>query len=351
VQFEGNVRTDQQKISTKQEEGMKTKRSKMLTKACFLFMGLFLIGSYSTVAHAAGSGYPDKTISIIVPFPAGGVTDLSARILAEAMEKLFKQPVVVVNKPGGAMTIGGNAVATAKPDGYTLGFLGASGIVPEVFTYFYSAPYSSNDLRPICQVATFPLTITVKGDAPWNSLKELIDFARKNPGMKFGHNGRSNLQYVVMTNIAKTEKVKLVDVPYGGDAKQIPALLGGHIPIITSGFTSIQSLWEAKQVKILALIIEKRVDFAPDIPTVVEFGYKLPFVGSFSLLGPKGTPDEVVRKLNEVVHKITEDKDFQDKSKKLNLQVAYQDAASFEKSLIQLKENLQTFFKEEGLVK
>jgi len=152
---------------------MKAKRSKMSIKACFLFVGLFFIGSCPNILYAAGSEYPNRAVTLIVPFAAGGTTDLNARIFAEAMEKHLKQPVVVVNKPGGSMTIAGYAVASAKPDGYTLGFLVGASVVPEVFAYFYSADYSSNDLRPICRVCTLILTILVRGDAPWNSHRDI----------------------------------------------------------------------------------------------------------------------------------------------------------------------------------
>ena len=330
---------------------MEVKRSRMLIGVGFLFMGLFLIGSCPTILHAAGSGYPDKAITLIVPMAPGGTTDLGARVLAEAMEKHLKQSVVVVNKPGGAMTVGGYAAATAKLDGYTLGFLAGAGSIPEAFTYFYSAPYSSSDLRPICRFQTVVLTITVKGDAPWNSLKELIEFARENPRMKFGSHGKSTQGYVILTTIAKTEKVTFVDVAYDSDGTIVPALLGGHIPIGTPALSSIKSLREAKKVKVLAVLTEKRADFAPDIPTVAELGYKLPYVGFNGLFGPKGTPDEVVKKIDEVVRKICEEKDFQNKTNNMDLQLAYEGTVSFEKSIMRTKENLVTFFKEEGLVK
>ena len=330
---------------------MEIKRSKMLATGCFLLTGLFLIGFGSTVLHAAGSTYPDKPITLIIPFTPGGAVDLSGRILAEAMEKHLKQPVVVVNKPGASATIGGYALASAKPDGYTLGFLPASGCVPEVFSFFFSAPYSSHDLRPICPVTILTQTITVKEDAPWSNLKELVEFARKNPGLKYGHNGRNLLQYVAVATIARAEKVTLVDVAFEGDAKQVPALLGGHISIITPAFTSIKSLLAAKKVRALAVLNQTRPDFLPDIPTLRELGYKVPHAAYTAFSAPRGTPDEIVNKLYEVVDKIRKDKDFQNKNRKIDLLVSDEDPASYEKSRIELKESLQTFFTEEGMVK
>ena len=195
---------------------------------------------------------------------------------------------MVVNKPGAAGTIGGYALASAKPDGYTLGHLMSSVPIPEVFSYFYSAPYSSADIRPISRVHVLALAIVVKGDAPWNSLKDVVEFARNNPRMKYGHNGKNLVQYMVMASIAKTEKLTLVDVPFDGDGKQIPALLGGHIPIATVAISSVTSLWEAKKVKVLAAMTEKRAEFAPEVPTLTEAGYKLPYPGFVGLICAQG---------------------------------------------------------------
>jgi tripartite-type tricarboxylate transporter receptor subunit TctC len=315
---------------------------------CLLFSFL-LVASFSTKIHAGG--YPEHPITLVVPYAPGGVTDLGARALADAMEKHLKQPVVVVNKPGGGTTIGGNAVATAKPDGYTLGFFPTSASLPEVFSYFYEAPYSSNDLKPISRILAPVLAITVKEDAPWNNLKDLVEYARKNPGMKMGTHGKSTLGYLVMTTVAKAEKVSFIDVPFAGDSKIVPAILGGHVPFGTPAFPAIKSLLEAKKLKVLALCIEKRADFAPEIPTVVELGYKLAFVSYLGVFGPKGLPDDVVKKIDEVVHKISEEKDFRSKINNMGTQLNYETTSFFEKSLSRYRENLHAFFKEEGLVK
>lgn len=315
----------------------------------FLLPGLFFWMSFFSEAHAAA--YPDRTITIVVPFPAGGLSDLGARIIAEGMEKHLKQPVVVVNKTGGMGAVGGYAVASAKPDGYTFGFFANMTNMPEVFSYFYQAPYSGEDLRPVSSIQTAVLGWTVKGDSPWNSVRDVADFARKKPGMKVGHPGKATVAYLSIVSVGKAEKVNLVDVPYQGDALIVPAVVGEHIPVGVVGFPAVRSLYEAKKVKVLALCLEKRAEFAPEIPTITELGYKLaafPYLGIFA---PKGTPDEVVKKIDEVIHKISEEKDFQTKSNSMGLQVIYENTTSFEKSIIRAKEGLQVFFKDQGLVK
>jgi tripartite-type tricarboxylate transporter receptor subunit TctC len=300
----------------------------------------------------ADIGYPNKPITIIVPMAPGGLGDLGARALAEAMEKHLKQPIIVVNKPGGGMTVGGYAVASAKPDGYTLGLFVNPTAVPEIYSYFYSAPFTSHDIRPVCRIYNFFIAISVKGDAPWNSFKELIEYARTNPGLKFAHNGKSSGQYIFMTSIARAEKIKLIDVPFDGDGAQIPALLGGHVPIGTAAFAVIKPHMLAKRLKVLAISSEKRVALAPDIPALGELGYKLPYYESFlSLFAPKKTPDDVINKINEAVRKVIEEKDFQNKVKNIDLAISYEDPTSLERYISKFKENVLAFFKEEGLIK
>ena len=301
--------------------------------------------------RSASAEYPERTITLIVPYPPGGVTDLGARALADAMEKHLKKPVVVVNKAGGATTIGGNAVVTAKPDGYTLGFFPSSASIPEVYTYFYQAPYSGKDLKPVCKVAVPVLTLSVKGDSPMNTVKDLVEYARRNPGTKIGIHGKSTVGYLAMRTIAKSEHVSLVDVPFDGDTKIVPAILGDHVPVGTPAYPAVRSLVDAKQIKVLALLIDKRADFAPDTPSIVESGYRLPAGVYLGVFAPKNTPDDIAKKLNDVIAKITREQEFRAKVHNMGIQVSFDDTQSFQKSISQYTENLQAFFKEEGLVK
>ena len=329
---------------------MKTMGSGRMTGLCCLFIGMVVFGSVSAPLHAADT-YPNRQITIVVPMVAGGQFDLGARILAEMMEKHLKQPVVVVNKPGAAGTIGGYSVVSAKPDGYTLGYLHNSAAAPEVYTYFYSAPYSSNDFMPICQLHVLLNVITVKADAPYHTLREFVEYARKNPGMKYAHNGKASVVYVVMSSIAKAENLTLVDVPYDGDGAVLPALLGGHVPLGIPAYSVVKSQVLGKKLKLLATLSEKRNPLTPDVPSLVELGYKLPYVVSVTLFAPKKTPDEIVKRLDDVVRRVVEDKDFQKKNADMDMVLAYSDSVSFQQELNQFKENVSTFFKDQGLVK
>ncbi len=314
-----------------------------------LTVAIFL--TCSTLLHAAEPAYPNKTITITVPMVAGGQFDLGARVLAEFMERELKQPVVVMNKPGAAGTVGGYSVVSAKPDGYNLGYFHNSAAVPEVYTYFYSAPYSSADLIPVCRVHQLLNVITAREDAPYNNLKEFVEYARKNPGVKYAHNGKASVQYVVMSTIAKAENLNLVDVPYDGDGAILPALLGGHVPIGLPAYAVIKSHLQAKKLKMLATCTEQRSSFTPDTPSIVEQGYKLPYVVSVSLFAPKKTPDAILKRIDEVVRKIVADKEFQKKTLHMDMAIAHLDSAGLQAELGKFKTNVGAFFKEQGLVK
>jgi tripartite-type tricarboxylate transporter receptor subunit TctC len=286
-----------------------------------------------------------------VPFPPGGVTDLGARAFAEGMEKLLKQTVVVVNKAGGATTIGGNAVATAKPDGYTLGYFPPMASIAEVYSYFYQAPYTSKDLQPVCRVATAVGAICVKGDSPINGFQDLVEHIRKNPGTKWGINTKTSPSYILMRAIAKKENLKIIDVAFDGDVKIVPAILGGHILVGSPTYPSVKSLVDAKEIKIPVLLVDRYEDFMPKVRTIVEFGYRVPPGMSNSVFAPKGTPVDIVKKLNDAAATLSQDPAFRGKLMTLGILPSFEETKSFEASIDREIKELQGFFKEEGLVK
>jgi tripartite-type tricarboxylate transporter receptor subunit TctC len=313
-------------------------------------LGLAALFYRDVAAHGAGD-YPSRPVNVVVPMPAGGVTDLCMRALAEELEKHFGKPFVIVNKPGGATTVGGYAVASAKPDGYYLGALIVSSAQPELFTYFTSAPYSSEALRPICGVYGPVLTLTVRSDSPWNSVQDVVEHARKTPGLKVATHGKGTLSHLILRTIAKKENIVLNDVPEAGGAPMIPAVLGGHVPVVTPAMTDMSSLLQAKQLKVLAVLTDRRAPFAPEIPSIAELGYKPAGVSYVGLFGPKGLPDEVVEKLNEAVQKIASDPAFQKKIYALYTIISYEKPRDFQGSMDRYAEGLRAFFREEGLVK
>jgi tripartite-type tricarboxylate transporter receptor subunit TctC len=312
---------------------------------------LALLAAQLLVIPAAKAEYPERAVTVVVPFPPGGVTDLGARAFADGMEKLLKQPFVVVNKPGGATTIGGNAVATAKPDGYTLGYFPPMASIAEVYSYFYQAPYTSKDLQPVCRMATAVGAICVKGDSPINDYKDLVEHLRKNPGTKWGINTKTSPSYIIMRAIAKRESLNIIDVAFDGDTQIVPAILGGHILLGSPTYPSVRSLVDAKKIKIPVLLVERWEEFMPKVSTIVEYGYRVPPGLTNSVFTPKGTPADIVKKLNDTAAKLSQEPAFRSKLMDLGILPSYLETNAFEGFIQQEIKDLQGFFKEEGLVK
>jgi tripartite-type tricarboxylate transporter receptor subunit TctC len=316
-----------------------------------LFVFLVIVTGGLLGFRVASAEYPEQPVTLIVPFPAGGVTDIGARAFADALEKHFKKPVVVVNKVGGATTIGGNSLATAKPDGYTLGYFPSMASMPEVYSYFIQAPYASKALQPVCRVAEVVGTICVKGDSPLNTFNELVEYMRKHPGTTWGVHSRSTLGYIILRQIAKRENVNITDVILEGDVKIIPAVLGGHIMVGTPVYTPVKPLLDAKQIKLLALLTEKRADFLPKQALITEFGYKIPGGLFNAVFAPKSTPPDIVKKLSDAAATICRNPSFQSKFVALGMLPNYENAETLAVSFERERTNLLRFFEQEGLTK
>lgn len=320
----------------------------LLSRAIGLLVAALMAGQ----AHlAVAAGYPDKPITIVVPYPAGGVMDLSARALAESMSQRLSKPVYVVNKVGAGATIGGNTVATAAPDGYTLGFFPVAAAVPEVFRFVYSSPYASKDLRPISGVAATAMSFAVKADSPLKDMKDVVELARRSGGVMIATPGKQTLPSMIMVAMSAKEGVKMEDAPFGGDAKTLPALIGGHVAVAAVDFAALKPSVDAGMLRVIAVCTEKRIDLAPDVPTMPELGYELPYVSSLGLFGPKSLPDDLAHTIDKLVAEIAKDPKFINRMRSMAIQVAYKDADAYARRLERDRENLEAFFTQQGLYK
>ena len=327
---------------------MKTSQSVFLCVAICILATLVVV--CSPLGFACAGEYPDRPITLVAPFAPGGSMDVGARAVADGMEKYLKQPVVVVNKPGAGTTVGGNFVATAKPDGYTLGFLATTTVLPELYGT-YKVPYSKKDLKLISGVLDIPMAIFVRADAPWKSFKELVEHARKNPGMKIADLGKNHVAYYVLRLLAKQEKIDLVSIPFDGGSKIVPALLGGHVPMAICGLDpTFKSLLDSNKLRALVVCTKKRIDLLPDIPSWEELGYRMPFVLISGVCGPKGVPEEAVVKIDEAVAKVVPGPNFRMKMANAALSPKYLNTADYDKTMSEYAEFLGAFLKEEGLL-
>lgn len=244
------------------------------------------------------SKYPSRPITCIIPFSPGGSADLALRLLSKELEKSLGQPFVVVNKPGAGGSIGVSAVAVAKPDGLTIG-QSPGGAPLFVMPFVEKLPYHPvKDLRYIVQFVDLSFGVVVKADSPFKTFNDLIVAARKSPGkITYGTNAPLSISNLVMEQVAKKEKVQFTHIPFKSSPEYLAAVLGDHVTFSAGDFN--YALLEAGQVKLLAFLSEKAPPEYAQIPTLKELGYDIPCPVFLGILGPKGLPDEIVRKLED----------------------------------------------------
>lgn len=272
-----------------------------------------------SLGGAARAEYPEKAITMIVPWTAGGSTDQTARVLAKAAEASLGQPIVIINQPGASTTIGMAALAAAKPDGYTIGTLSSTGYL--IALQGRQLPFDPiNAFSYISYYGDNVIGIAVKSDAPWKTLQDLVDDGRKRPGaIKYGTAGVGTTQHLTSEAIQFSSKAKFVHVPQQGSAASMPALLGGHVDFITE--TSVWAPFvEDKQVRLLAVTTPQRSKLYPDVPTLNELGYKS-LRSVQAIIAPAGLPEPIRAKLESAFRKALSDEAFKDTMDRMSMEI------------------------------
>ncbi len=278
--------------------------------------------------------YPNRPITIIAPFPPGGVADLTARPVAAAMEKVLKNPVVVVNKTGAAGAVGMSFVANSKPDGYNLLMaLSSISIIPEADKLFDRKPaYTMDQLVPIALISADPTIFVVSADRPWKSVKEFVDDAKKRPGqISFSSSGVYGTLHMAMEMLSHAGGISLKHVPYSGAGPALTAILGGHVDTLASGPAVVIPHIKAGKLRPLAGWGAKRVQSLPDVATFKELGYDIEFYIWAGLFAPRGTPEPVMKSVRESVRQAVNTAEFKTAMEKLETPIAYLDAPEFQK--------------------
>ncbi len=309
-------------------------KSKRVLLAVMAILCLGAIGPVAGTALAA-EAYPARPIQIIVPFPPGGVADLVARPFAAAMEKLLKQPVVIVNKTGAGGAVGMQAQAVAKPDGYTLMVaLSSISVMPEVDALFGRPPvYKLSDFAPIALLSSDPTVLVVSSKSPWKTVADFVADAKKRPGeIKYASSGVYGTMHVAMEMLAHSAGIKLRHIPTGGGGPALNALLGGHVDAISGGPNVSIPHIKAGTVRVLAGWGDKRLPALPDVPTLKEAGYKdVEFYIWSGFFAPAATPEPVIKVLREATAKAVQAPDFKAAMEKMATPIAYLDAPEFRK--------------------
>ena len=290
--------------------------------------------SMSLTFHVQAA-YPDKPIKIIIGFPAGGPLDAHIRLLVDKLQSTLGQTVIVDYKAGAGGTVGAQFVAQSLPDGYTLllANTGTMVINPAIYT---KAPYDTlRDFQPIARTAQQPLALIVNKDVPANSLKELIAYAKANPGtLNYGSAGNGGISHLVPEMLKSETGIFMVHIPFKGSAPAFTDLIAGHVQFMAESVPQAANYAKQGKVKALAVTSAKRNAALPNTPTVIETGVaNLEVVGFYGILAPKGTPPDVTNKLSQAFKDTLESPEIQRKMIEQGADPAYLNADQFTKFL------------------
>ena len=278
--------------------------------------------------------FPSRPITLIVPFPPGGVADLTGRPTAIALEKVLKQPVVIANRPGAGGAVGNSLVANAKPDGYTLLMaLSSISVIPEADKLFDRKPaYTLDQLAPLALISADPTILVVHPSLPVRSLKELIALAKAKSGqMSYSTSGIYGALHMPMEMFLHAANLKMRAVHTNGGGPAITILLGGHVEMTVGGPAAIASHVKAGRLRPIVGWGAKRHEAFPQVPTFKELGYDIEYYIWAGVFAPKGTPEPVMKTVRDAVRKAVDDPDFKATMQKIDSPIQYLDAPEFAK--------------------
>jgi tripartite-type tricarboxylate transporter receptor subunit TctC len=278
--------------------------------------------------------FPSRPITLIVPFPPGGVADLTGRPTAIALEKVLKQPVVIANRPGAGGAVGNSLVANAKPDGYTLLMaLSSISVIPEADKLFDRKPaYTLDQLAPLALISADPTILVVHPSLPVKSLKELIALAKAKSGqMSYSTSGIYGALHMPMEMFLHAANLKMRAVHTNGGGPAITILLGGHVEMTVGGPAAIASHVKAGRLRPIVGWGAKRHEAFPQVPTFKELGYDIEYYIWAGVFAPKGTPEPVMKTVRDAVRKAVNDPDFKATMQKIDSPIQYLDAPEFAK--------------------
>ncbi len=315
---------------------------KSFLSAALVFGLVLVLGAAPVLA----GGFPEKPIQLLIPFSPGGSADLLGRAIAKSAEKYLGQPVVAVNKPGGGGAVMYTALNNAKPDGYTVGW-SSSGLM--TVTNIGNVPFKYTAFNNLCRVGYSPMAIAVLASSPWQTFKELVEYAEKNPNkIKIGNAGTGSGTHLTAVMAMTAAGVTVVHVPLGAK-RRVPSLLGGEVEAICVPLPEAAPQAQAGKVRILAMSTAERDAKFKDVPTFKELGYDVELDLFRGIAVPKAVPADVAAKLTEAFVKAAEDPDFKDVSVKKSFNVSPMTGDSLAEYFKTMDMHVNKAMKEAGL--
>jgi len=290
---------------------------RLLLCAPLAVTGLLLGGS------AMSASYPERPIRLVVPYTAGGITDVLARALAERMRKELGQAVIVDNKPGGNTALGARVVASAEPDGYTVLFATGATAVLNPLLYPKLSYNPEKELLPVARIAVTPMLMVVGNSSPHRTLRDFVADAKANPGkLNYASTGTGSSLHLAVELLQSETGISLVHVPYNGSAPAQAALMGGDVQFFADAAGSAMALVRGGKLRALAVTGRERLPALPEVPTVAESGFpNFEVTTWFGLMVPRNTPTEIALRLNASVAQAIADKSFREQFEALGLVV------------------------------
>jgi tripartite-type tricarboxylate transporter receptor subunit TctC len=281
----------------------------------------------------AASDYPSRPIELVVPFGAGGGTDILARVTAEAAKKHSSQPITVVNRPGASGSIGLTEVVNARPDGYKIAMITVEmAIIPHMGIAKFSP---EADFTPLVRLNADPVVLTVSATSPWKTIEEMVDAAKKSKDpLKFGNAGTGGVSHLAAVALAQKAGTTFNHVPFQGNAPAVVALLGGHIDAVTASPSEVFSFVQSGKLRALAVLADQRLGGAfAQVPTMKERNIDLS-VGTWrGLAAPKGLPADVLARLSAIALKTANEPAVKEAMEKQNLGYSVADGETFRKQI------------------
>jgi tripartite-type tricarboxylate transporter receptor subunit TctC len=322
---------------------MKAKRAAIVGA---LVLGLLFV---LVPGFALAQDFPTKPVNVIVTFAPGGTLDVATRILATKAEKFLGQPVMVSNVGGGGGSVALAQVATKKPDGYEITSCTSTGLIR--IPQLRAVPYGPDDFIPVMHYAAVESGVVVKSDSAYKTFKDLVEFARMNPGkVTYATSGAGSPMHMAMEFVAMKENIKWTHVPQTGGAPGLTAVLGGHVTAMSDSTEWLPHVKEGS-LRLLATHGEKRMKSFPNVPTFRDLGYDFINETVFMIAAPKGTPAPVINKLDDSFHKAMDDPKFIETIANIEFAVSYRNSADTKKYLDDASARFAEMIKKLGIQK
>ncbi len=292
-----------------------------------IIMFVLVLGSGPAIAE-----YPERPVTVLVGFAPGGSMDLSARALARSAEKILGQPIIIENKPGGTGTVALAALLSQNPDGYTLCATPSSVLIR--VSQIQHVPFKPlTSFKPIIGFAEPLLGIVVKNDSPWKNIQDIVNDAKKNPGMlNYATTGVGSTTHAAVDEIVVAKKLQMIHVPYKGSVEALTSLLGGHVDFASLTSELVPSV-KSGQTRLLATMSKKRSPKFPAVPTLKEAGYDFVNDAVFSIVGPANLPPELAKKLEVAFAKATKSKEYLESLDRIDMVPVNYNSKEFDKFL------------------